>query len=414
LSVAAAIERPEDIAGVLERYTQDSCDTAWVERVIGRFRPYLCGETPRQLDFEWIEAVDPAALAQTASPYSQRSTPESVTWVVTQCCHRRCAYCHAPVRHHPVQDRRAPQDATFSHSAVLRLIDQMAICGTADLFLTGGEPLLRRDLPAIIRAAARRRIRVHLITKYPVDARLAASLAEAGLYRATVSLDDARAERVAKLAGRDYLRDAEEAIKALCSAQVRVSVHAVVTRLNEDGLFELAALAYKLGAKRFTFSPLSFPQHVKPKLHSLLPTHKDWDTMLVRLTERFLGRLEIEAVGGSSPQGSAGDAPSLVCESGVRTLHVLPDGRVTRCRLLPQRPELIFGDLSKQDLLTVWRGEPRASLARPSRALFHGSACEDCSDFDGCNARGRCYLQAIDQCGRLYGPDPFCTRQQGQ
>src|SRR4051812_1271579 len=90
-------------------------------------------------------------------------------------CNQNCVYC---------TKRRAAEDPEFVRPAAVRArIDAAARDGANELALTGGEPALRRDLPALVAHARARGIeRVVLETNATlVDAALATALAAAGL-----------------------------------------------------------------------------------------------------------------------------------------------------------------------------------------------------------------------------------------
>ncbi len=407
LSLLAATNDPAEAGRTVSEWLADDSGPSWVRRVSDRYRSYLSGDSPRPLDLGWIDEVD-RARPQTADPLDRLAAPAAVTWAVTFFCNRRCAYCCVSVRAHRADADASPPDALLPLPRALRLVDQMALAGAANLYLTGGEPLLRQDLPEIIRAAAERRIRVHLTTKYPIRRCLAETLAEAGLSAAMVSLDDARPERAARLTGPAYLAEARRAIRELAAAGVPVTVHAVVTRINYDGIGELAELAADLGAVRLTFGPPSFPG-LPRKAAKLLPPAIDWPALSEEVSERLAGRLEVEVTGAPVPVADMAGSGRRICENGARTLDVLPDGRVTLCRLLPDRQDLIVGDLRHQDLAEIWNGTRLRDLVAPPPDRFAGTACDGCGAFDACNRRGRCFLQALEGSGRLFAPDPFCT-----
>src|SRR5262249_40350978 len=158
---------------------------AWVDRVVNRFRTYLGEGHPRELHVDWLAGVRAESIRR---PARRQAAPSAVTWLVTLGCNRKCPYCFYDVPHHPVSSGDWPADATFPLGDALRMVAEMAEVGAADLYLTGGEPLLRKDITEVIAAASRRRVRVRIVTKYPVSQQLARELAAAGLYTATVSL----------------------------------------------------------------------------------------------------------------------------------------------------------------------------------------------------------------------------------
>src|SRR5262249_14705813 len=136
-----------------------------------------------------------------ASNIKQEAAPDAVTWMVTLGCNRKCPYCFFDVFDFDGRIPGSPPDATFPLEDSVRMVQEMARIGAADLYLTGGEPLLRRDLTEVIQEATRVRVRTHIATKYSVSPELARRLADAGLSSVTVSLDDARPNMASALAG---------------------------------------------------------------------------------------------------------------------------------------------------------------------------------------------------------------------
>src|SRR6478736_4476253 len=111
---------------------------------------------------------------------------------VTDRCNLRCQYC-MPERDYVWLPRRDILD--FEEVSVL--VDVFAELGVDRVRLTGGEPLVRRDLPELVRLlAAKPAIRDLAMTTNGVFlAEHAAALKDAGLHRVTVSLDTLRRDR---------------------------------------------------------------------------------------------------------------------------------------------------------------------------------------------------------------------------
>jgi len=386
----------------------------WVRRMIHRYWTYFGDGPPRDLDRAWLERVASLRPTFPILPHSsvkQEAAPASITWMVTLGCNRKCPYCFFDVYHFGSDSAGSPPDASFPLSDAIRMVREMALIGAADLYLTGGEPLLRKDILEVIEEASRVRVRVHLVTKYAVSPALAARLAAAGIASVTVSLDDARPQAAAALAGaRGYLGEATKAIQALLAAGIPVQVNAVVTKVNADYLRALAAYLADLGVAKLKVSPFHEPFPPRPSASKLSTAGLD-DVRFAALKDEFAARdLEIELGSGASPSASE-PCGSLVCEIGTRSLDVMPDGSVSRCHYLTHVREMIVGSLRNQSLLEVWRGPTLASMARPARTSFETGPCFSCEEHDGCNARGRCYVSSLQTHGRLYAQDAFCTRQ---
>jgi len=152
---------------------------------------------------------------------------------LTDRCNLRCTYC-MPARAWTAAARRAahrcgthPADDHRGHPA-----------GHHEIRFTGGEPLLRRSLPALIARAAQLRPRpeISLTTNGIGLARLAGPLREAGLDRLNVSLDTVSAGTFRQLTRRDRLSDVLAGLAAAALAGLApVKVNAVLMRgVNDD------------------------------------------------------------------------------------------------------------------------------------------------------------------------------------
>jgi MoaA/NifB/PqqE/SkfB family radical SAM enzyme len=386
----------------------------WVQRVVNRYWTYFGDGPARDLNRAWLEHV--AGLRPTfpilpLSSVKQEAAPASITWMVTLGCNRKCPYCFFDVYNFSGDSADSPPDATFPLNDAVRMVREMARIGAADLYLTGGEPLLRKDLPEVIEEASRVRVRVHLVTKYAVSQALAARLAAAGITSVIVSLDDARPQAAAALAGAPgYLGEARKTIQAMIAAGIPVEVNTVVTKVNTGHLRELAVYLADLGVPKLKFSPFHEPYPQRAPAAKLATAEVD-EGRFAAMKEEFESRnLEIAIGSGASPSASE-PCGSLICEIGTRALDVMPDGSVSRCHYLTHRSEMIVGSLRDQSLLEIWRGPSLASVVRPTRSSFEATTCFSCEEHDGCNSRGRCYVSSLQTSGRLYAQDAFCIRQ---
>ena len=131
---------------------------------------------------------------------------------VTDRCNLRCKYCM------PEEEYAwLPRETLLSFEEMDFLTDLFTEVGVDKVRLTGGEPLLRRDLPTLIRMLRRNpRIKdIALTTNGVLLAEQAQSFFEAGLQRVTVSLDTLQPERFKALTRRDTLHQVLEGIEAV-------------------------------------------------------------------------------------------------------------------------------------------------------------------------------------------------------
>lgn len=389
---------------------------SWVDRVVGRYWTYLGEGDVRRFDPSWAMNVAASRPAMLVSPMSQaraEAAPAAVTWMVTLGCNRRCPYCFFDVFEHAAKEPLSPPDATFPFEAAVRMVREMSAIGAADLYLTGGEPLLRRDLPEIVAEASKVRVRCHLVTKYPIRPPLAAALASAGLASLAFSLDDSRGKQAAALAGSPgFLTEARTALVAVLEAGVPLEVNAVATSLNAESLGDLASWLADLGVGTLRISPFAAPWPARDAAERL-QTEVAVASLVMELAARHGDRIRIVAGSGAMAEAAGSNracGAAVVCEVGTRALDVLPDGSVSRCHYLPARPDMVVGSLLNSTLLDAWLGDRLAGLVRPGREAYSGTACASCDAIEGCHSRGRCYVSSLASHGRTFAPDQFCVR----
>jgi cyclic pyranopterin phosphate synthase len=145
-----------------------------------------------------------------------------------------------------------PREDILHFEELSALIDAFARAGVDRVRLTGGEPLLRRDLPELIRTiAAKPPIRdLAMTTNGVMLAEHARALADAGLHRLTVSLDTLRPDRFQALTRFDSLRQVLAGIEEASKHFVGLKLDSVIIRgTNDDELVALVEYAKGVGAE---------------------------------------------------------------------------------------------------------------------------------------------------------------------
>ncbi len=158
---------------------------------------------------------------------------------VTDRCDFRCTYCMAEhMQFLPKKDLLTLEELDRLCSAFVRL-------GVEKLRITGGEPLVRRDIMTFFRAMSRHLAsgalkELTLTTNGSQLARFADELAASGVQRVNVSLDTLDAAKFAEITRWGRLPQVMEGIEAATAAGLKVKINAVALRgFNEDELFPL-------------------------------------------------------------------------------------------------------------------------------------------------------------------------------
>ncbi len=166
---------------------------------------------------------------------------------VTDRCNLRCNYCMPEPEYVWL-----PREDILKFEEIERLVDVFVSLGVDKVRLTGGEPLLRRDLPALLtRLTARSGIRdLAMTTNGVLLASQAQRLADAGLHRLTVSLDTLRPERFHQLTRSHDLPRVLEGIGVAAPLFPGLKIDTVVIRgTNDDELVDLIEFGREYGAE---------------------------------------------------------------------------------------------------------------------------------------------------------------------
>lgn len=180
-------------------------------------------------------------MEQLTDPFARTITYLRVS--VTDRCDFRCSYCMDE------GTRFLPRADLLSLEELDRLCSVFIGLGVRKLRLTGGEPLLRRNVISLFRALSRHLEtgalhELTLTTNGTTLAAHAADLAACGVRRVNVSLDSLRAERFRAITRRGDLAPVLAGIAAAKAAGLRVKINTVALRgVNEDELRDLAAWA---------------------------------------------------------------------------------------------------------------------------------------------------------------------------
>jgi AdoMet-dependent heme synthase len=170
--------------------------------------------------------------------------PRLVFWETTAGCNLRCIHC----RRIEVADQLTPHDLTTAEA--FSLVDQLAAFGSPVLVLSGGEPLMRRDILEIARYATDANLPVALATNGTlIDDTLAARIRDSGVKRVSISFDGADA------ATHDMFRSlpgsfeaAIRGFRALRAVGLPVQINTTVARHNQAQLEAILQIAKDLDA----------------------------------------------------------------------------------------------------------------------------------------------------------------------
>ena len=172
---------------------------------------------------------------------------------VTYRCNLRCAMCGlCELREHSNPDELTTEEWK-------KVIQSAKKLGTFIISISGGEPLLRKDLEEIIRCADESNISTHLCTNGTlINETRAKTLQASGLKTISFSLDSAVEEIHDAIRGKGQFKKTIEGIRNIrkVAPEIRVSINTVITKSNFKNISGLIPLVKELGVSQVKFAPI--------------------------------------------------------------------------------------------------------------------------------------------------------------
>ena len=368
--------------------------------------------------------------------------PYVVSWNLTYRCNLACEHCYLDAGVTPlVGSENFADRSELGTEECFRVIDEIAAfapeCVT---ILTGGEPLLRRDILEIVRRAAERGLWVVVGTNgVCITENVARRLAEAGARGLSLSLDALdpdRHDRFRKVRG--AWRNTVDGAEILNRSRLPFIVQTTVGSHNLGELDAIADFAYdRLAAKvwnlyflvptgRGQFVSDIAPSQYDEVLDSLYRIQRKYDrrmlvnakcaphyikTVLENAARPRAGQAGAEA----DPIPTATEPTSVPfrtysggaggCPAGTHYMGIRPNGDVTPCPYLP----VFAGTLRSSSLADLWTSS--ALFADIRRRSSLGGRCGECEMNGHC---GGCRARAYGMTGDLMAEDPLCTHTPGK
>ncbi len=317
-------------------------------------------------------------------------------WECTQRCNISCLHCGSDCKHVASTPDMPAQDFLRVIDGIKPHVDSHKV----SIIITGGEPLVRKDLEAVGLELYKREFPWGIVTNgLLLDARRIESLRQAGLHALTISLDGQKDDHNWL---RGHPQSYDRAINAISlMAKVPDVKWDIVTCVHQRNLPHLQAMYDMLSDigvrnwRLFTIFPVGrAAQHPELQLtpeqyRSLLDTIKRWRAQnggihVSYCCEGFLGRYE----------GEVRDY-FYRCDAGISVASIRIDGSISGC--LSIRSHLDQGNIYRDDFWEVW--QQKFEPVRDREWMRQGQ-CADCSFFRYCKGNGM-HLRAQD--GTLLG-----------
>ncbi len=254
--------------------------------------------------------------------------PHAIQFNITFKCNQRCSYCGI------YNDTRGE----MTTEQIYNMIDEFAKLGTARLSITGGEPLLRKDLPLVVRHARRRGLFVSLATNGSLVARQIDGLRDVNSVNMTLDGTESIHDQQR---GKGNFKKVLEAVELLKNNEIPVYLVTVVTKNNCTHIKEILELAKSLDVKLLIQPVFYSEQSHANNLEGYRNTKYDDQTMietlnrLIQLKEQGDPQIILSKRYYQNVRESIINGTKIRCRNaGYLFCTISPDGRVAPCNLL--------------------------------------------------------------------------------
>ena len=319
---------------------------------------------------------------------------------LTYSCPLQCPYCSNPIR----LGQRSRELATEDWLRVLREARKL---GAVQLGLSGGEPLLRKDLEIIVAEARRLGYYTNLLTSgMGMDEGRISALKEAGLDHIQVSFQADDPDLNNRLAGTDSHRHKLEVARLVKAYGYPMVLNIVMHRHNLDRMREILDMALALEADYVELANAQYYGWALANRDYLLPTRDQLqraEAVAHDYQARFGERMKIYFV---VPDYFEGKPKPCMNGWGRVFLSVAPDGTALPCHAAADLPGLQLPNVRDHSLEWIWHESPDFNMFRGQSWMQQ--PCSGCTERDSCF--GGCRCQAYLLTGDATAADPACSK----
>ncbi len=329
------------------------------------------------------------------------SSPITVELEVTYGCNNLCQFCYNVWKK---DEYPKPQEADM-----LFVLDRLIEADVKMLFLTGGEPFLRKDLFVLLEHAVDNGMKTSVVTNGVLLTEETAQQLKALKTAAQVSLHGSQKIHDYLVGVPGAYERTRRGLQHLQEAHVPTNINITLTRHNFSELPHVGGIARSMRAglsmTRLVLTgkgvnkSLQFTRETISELMDFLTAQHDLKGASIQ------SPFPLCCLGeeGFSKMGNLYEMYDVVgCQGGITWCAVSPEGKVRICGAM-EREE---GDLTREDLRTVWK---TAEAIQMCRTLSHlPQKCCECEYLSVCT--GGCRADAYALSGRVDAPDPLAAR----
>lgn len=307
--------------------------------------------------------------------------PRIIFWETTRECNLKCSFCRMP---------KSDSGLELTTTEALGIVrDIKDTFGTPLLVLSGGEPLLRKDIFKIISYASSIKLPLALASNgLLLGEKQACWLKDAGLKRVSLSFDAQTFQKT------------KDAALALQKHGVEFQINSTVTKLNKNKIRSVAAFAVSVGAKAlhyFVLVPVGCAKEIEAEAMLDADDNEEVLSQIKGLSKEF--PIQIRPTCAPQYVRFTEEGSYSGCLAGTGAFFISAQGEVYPCGYLP----VMAGSLRESSVSGIWEDSPIFASLRQNNLK---GACGSCYLKNKC--RG-CRARAFGLTGDYLAGDPTCA-----
>lgn len=376
---------------------RDEFGTGGIEDArLEKFRVIGCGYISIYVYIEFGPKVNDNPVLEELEPNRLfvRRTPAFMVWTISNRCNLFCSHCY----YFPQNDQEIPH---LDLEDCYRVLDAIAGTGVLTVSLSGGEPLLIKDIQSIVSYAKEKGLKIIFNSNLTLmDDAMAGFLKSQDVALVITSLESAQGEIHDRLRGEGAFAKTVQGIRHCVQNGISTGINMAVTKLNCEGLTNIVHFARELGVSFIKFEALIPRGRAVSNYESLAPSVSEYRRIAAEIDaicKEYYSRIPIivSNVFERITEGSS----NLCCPSGQLFYTITHGGDVAIC------PSLTRVSIEPVNVLhTSFQKYLEAESFRDQGV--YDEECLACAYFEVC--KGGCFSRSYFKNGKVTSRDPMC------
>jgi len=323
---------------------------------------------------------------------------------ISRKCNFSCLHCGFSA------GRERPNE--LSTEEFKKVLSQLYDLNCRKVQITGGEPLLRKDVFEIASFGLSLGMEMHLLSNgYLIDEEKVRKIKESGITGVGISIDGLKESHNTMRCKKDSFEKAINALKLLKKHGLYCNVLTTVNKLCLNELDSLYSLLESIGVDSWIIQTTAkVGRMLQSERYALDP---DDMQMVCDFVVKSKNKGKLRVVAGDSlgyfgkQENELRDGHCFTgCYAGILQVGILSDGGVIGCLALPHIPLFIEGNVRERPLAEIWFDKKSFAYTRQfSKELLKGK-CKNCAYGETC--RAGCKSNAFGATGNLHN-NPYCV-----